>query len=149
MPSHLKSALITLLILSPSLLLGIFLIGDRPPVPYAYFVSCTILLLAAIDFATVVFIEQYRRRLGALTIPAFLGTIFIILMFVIAASLNRFFEHLGYGYMTPFAFAALLLVYAAAFREKNIALKCYLSLNSIALALLWAMGTSDKITMPF
>lgn len=141
--------LASVLVILPSILSGIYLSENSVPVQYAYFVACTVLLLAALDFATVVFIEQYRSRLGALTMPALLATIAVIFLFIIAESLIRFFEHLGYTFITPVVIAAMLMIYAAIFMEKNMMLKSYLSINSIALALLWAMGASDKITMPF
>jgi hypothetical protein len=112
-------------------------------------VSCIIVLLAVFDFTTVVFIEQYRRKLGKPTIPALLGTIFVILLFLIGASVSRFFKHLDYGYLTPFVIVAIALIYIAIFWEKNMALKSYLSMNACALSILWAMGASDKIVMPF
>lgn len=144
-----KSALISLVILSPSLLSGIFLIENHVPVTHAYLVACLILLLAVLDFVMVVLLEPYRRRLGALTMGAFIVTISIILLFIMTNALHRFFDHLGYDYLTPFVVAGELLLVAAVFFEKNAALKCSLSLNSIALAVLWAMGAADKVTMPF
>ena len=77
------------------------------------------------------------------------SSISIVMLFVIAESINRFFKHLGYAALTPFVVAAAALIALAVFREKNIALKCYLSLNSIMLIVLWALGAADKITMPF
>ncbi|MCE9508474.1 MAG: hypothetical protein K8R48_09230 [Alphaproteobacteria bacterium] len=145
----LKSILWSFLIILPSILLGTFLVNNHVPVQYAYFVSCIIVLLAVFDFTTVVLIEQYRRKLGRATIPALLSAIFVILMFLIAASLSRFLKHLDYSYLTPFVVAAVLLIYIAIFREKNIVMKSYLSINSCALSILWAMGASDKIVMPF
>ena len=135
--------------MSPSIMLGTLFMDAHVSVQYAYFVTCTVILLAVFDFTTVVFIEQYRRELGATTIPALLATIFIILLFVIAASLNRFFQHLGYEYLAPFVFATVLLTYVAIFLEKNMVLKSYLSINSIALILLWVVGNSDRVIMPF
>lgn len=149
MPAWLKTHLLSALILTPSALLVFTMVDNHMPVPYAYFVACIILLLAAFDFATVVFVEQYRSKLGALTIPALLATIFMILVYVIASSLNRFFEHLGYAYLDIPVMIVLLSVYAATFREKNTLLKWYLGLNAVGLALLWAMGVSDKVMMPF
>jgi hypothetical protein len=145
----LKSILWSFLILLPSVLLGTFLVNNHVPVQYAYFVSCIIVLLAVFDFTTVIFIEQYRRKLGKPTIPALLSAILVILLFLIAASLSRFFTHLNYGYLTPFVVISLALLYIAIFWEKNIVLKSYLSINSCALSILWAMGASDKIIMPF
>lgn len=149
MPALLKSALVSALVMIPSVLSGFYLMDHRVPVQYAYFVACSIVLLAVFDFATVIFIEQYRSRLGKMTLPALLGAIAIIFLFIVMESLNRFIEDLGYSFLTPFIAAMMLLISAAVFTEKNTILKIYLGINAIALMLLWAMGASDKIMMPF
>ncbi len=149
MPAWLKPILLSVLVLLPSALLVLTMVDNHAPVPYAYFVACLVLSLAAFDFATVIFIEQYRTRLSRLTIPALLATIFVILLYVIASSLNRYFEHLGYAYFTGPVMVVMLLVYTATFREKHTLLKGYLGLNAAGLALLWAMGNADKVMMPF
>lgn len=144
-----KSSIISLLVLIPSVLTWFYLRENRTLLPYPYMIAYAILLWAILDFIIVVLIEPYRRILGGLTIPAFIGTISIVMLFVIAESINRFFNHLGYDLLTPFVIAAILLIAVAVFREKNTVLKCYLGLNSIMLIVLWALGASDKITMPF
>ncbi|MFH1158655.1 MAG: hypothetical protein V1721_07230 [Pseudomonadota bacterium] len=144
-----KSFLVSLLVLAPAALTGYFLTENRAPLPSPYLIAYAILLWAVLDFIIVVLIEPYRRAVGKLTIPAFIGAISIVMLFVIAESLNRFFKHLGYSLLTPFVIAAVALIAVAVFREKNIVLKCYLSLNSIMLIVLWALGSADKITMPF
>lgn len=148
MTANLKSIGTSALIILPSVLTGIYLMYDDTPVHFGYLVTCTVLLLAIFDFATVAFIEQFRRTLGALTLPALLSSILIILMFVIVESLSRY-GYLSYKVMTPLVFAAIILIYAAIFLEKKNMLKSYLSINSIALLLLWITGTTGKITMPF
>ncbi len=149
MTEHARNTLISFLMILPSVLLTLFLKGNSVPVQYAYFVACTIVLLAVFDFATVVFIEQFRKNLGKLTLPALLAALGMIFAFMIMEALNRFIEHLGYVLLTPFVFLAVLLIYVAIFMEKNLMLKTYLSINSIALLILWVMGTLDKVTMPF
>jgi len=144
-----KSSVISILVLIPSVLTGFYLMENQTSLPYPYMIAYAILLWAILDFIIVVLIEPYRRILGMLTIPAFIGTISIVMLFIIAESINRFFNHLGYNLLTPFVIAAILLIAVAVFWEKNIVLKCYLGLNSIILIVLWALGASDKITMPF
>ena len=148
-PAFVKSFIINILILIPSILIGFYLTENNAPLPYPYMIAYAILLWATLDFIIVVLIEPYRRILGALTIPAFIGTISIVMLFVIAESINRFFKQFSYGLLTPFVIVVIVLIAVAVFREKNIALKCYLGLNSIMLIMLWALGASDKITMPF
>ncbi len=148
-PVFIKSFFINFFVLVPFVLTGFYLVENRTPLPYPYIIGYGILLWALLDFIIVILIEPYRRVLGKLTIPAFIGTISIVLLFVITESINRFLKHLGYNLLTPFVVAAIILIVLAIFREKNIALKCYLSLNGIILTLLWALGASDKIAMPF
>jgi hypothetical protein len=149
MNSQLKSTLLSVLLILPSALLGRYLFGNVMSVQYSYYVVCTILILAAFDFATVIFIEQYRRSLGILTIPVLLATIAVILMFTIMESLNRYFNHLGYTFLTPFVLVTILLIYAALFLEKNIMLKAYIAINSVALVLLWITAVTGRVVMPF
>jgi hypothetical protein len=56
---------------------------------------------------------------------------------------------IGYDVLTPFVIVSEALIYTTIFREKNIPLKCLLSIDSIALMFLWALGTADKFVMPF
>lgn len=149
MPDFLKSVLVGTLVIIPSVLTGYYLMDNPVPTQYAYFVACSVLFLSVLDFAIVVFIEQYRDRLGRVTMPALLSAIAVIFMFIIMESLNRFIKELGYSYLTPFIAVTILLIYAAVFTEKNMLLKVYLGINSIALMLFWAMGFSNKIMMPF
>lgn len=144
-----KSTLVSIFVLAPSLVSWLFLMANHVPATHAYLVACGVLLLAVIDFAVIVLLEPYRRRLGLLTMLSFIGVIGIVLLFVAADALNRFIDHLGYGIVTPVAIGGALLLTAAIFCEKNTVLKCHLSINSIALAVLWAMGAADKVTMPF
>ena len=140
---------ISLIAIVPSTTVGILLKDHNVPVEYAQLVATTVLFLAAFNFATVIFIEQYRNIINRLTIPALIASTAIIFMFMIAASLNRFFPQLGYNYITPFLFSVVLLDYVAILKTKIYTLKFYLSLNTIALFILWAMGTAKIFTMPF
>jgi hypothetical protein len=148
-PAFFKSITVNAAVLAPAMLSGIYLIENLAPSGHAYFIACAILILAVINFVTIALIEPYRRNLGKLTIPAFICAIGLVLLFVMTDALNRFFDHLGYNWLTPLVAIVTLLIYIAVLREKNIALKCHLSINSIALSILWAMGAIDKITLPF
>ena len=145
-----KSASISILILSPSLAAGLYLIMDNPiPLLTPYQITCLILILALLDIVTVILLEPYRRYFSKLTPPAFFSAITAVLLFVIANAFNSFLNHRGYGSLTPFVVAAMALIYTTIFLEKNIALKCYLSLNSIAVILLWVLGSIDRVAIPF
>jgi hypothetical protein len=147
--SILKSILTGAIVLAPAVAVEMYLIGHKAPLQASYFFACVVLFLGVIDFGTVVMIEPQRKRLSSLTMPAFLSAMAVVLLYVISESLNRFVQHLGYEWLTPFAMASIVMLYGAVFIEKNLALKCQLSLNSIAVTFLWAMGSIDKVTMPF
>jgi hypothetical protein len=143
------AAMLNILIVTPSIFLGVYLRVNAVPLQYASFVTCTVLMLAGFNFATVVFIAQTGRKFAQVTTPALLSVISIILMFVIMESLNRFYPVLGYGILMPFVAFVLLLVYVSIFIEKNTLLRAYLGINASAPMLLWAMSMSGKIVMPF
>jgi hypothetical protein len=143
------AVMLNILILTPSVFLAAYLRINSVPLQYAYFVTCTVLMLAVFNFATVVFISQSGKKFAQVTIPALLSVICIILMFVIMESLNRFYSNLGYGLLTPFVAFVMMLIYVSVFVEKNMVLKAYLGINVAAPMLLWAMSMSGKIVMPF
>ncbi len=139
---------ISLVAIIPSVVIGMLLKDHNIPVHYSHMVGITILLLAVFNFTTVVMIDEYDN-IKRLTIPALVTATAIIFMFIIAESLNRFLMQMGYSYITPFLFIVNLFTYVAIFREKNYVLKLYLSLNTIALYILWAMGCAETFTTPF
>ena len=144
-----KSVSIGILALSPSLATGMYLLDNSALLEEPYQTICLILLIAAIDLALLVILDPYRRDLSKLTLPALFSTMAIVLLFIITESINRFFEHLGYTFLTPFVIACIALIYTAIFLERNIALKFYLSLNSIAVIFLCVLGATNRIMMPF
>lgn len=149
MTLQVKALFISALILIPSPLFAMFMIESKLPLQYPLIIAYTAIFLACADFLTILLIEPYRHRRGSLTMSALLAAIAIIFLFVVSESLNRFVAHVSYGWFTPLVAAGVLLIYAAIFLEKNVTLKCQLSLSSVVLGLLWIAGTADKITMPF
>jgi hypothetical protein len=145
----LAGAVLDILTMAPSVVLGAYLRDKAMPLQFAYFVSCTILLLAVFNFATVIFIAKSGRNFAWVTMPALLSVISIIFMFVVMESLNRFYPTLGYRFATPFVALVVLLVYAGIFVEKSRTLKLYLGINAAAPMLLWAMSMSGRVVMPF
>lgn len=143
------SAVLNILILVPSILLAVYLRTNSVPLQYAFLVTCTVLMLAVFNFATVVFIAQSGKKFAPVTVPALLSVICIILMYVIMEAINRFYPTLGYGLLTPFVAFVMMLIYVSVFIEKNILLRAYLGINVAAPMLLWAMSMSGNIIMPF
>lgn len=144
-----KSASGSLLVLAPSLLAGLYLVETRVPLHAPYAISGATLLLAAVDFIIVFSLEPYRRHLSSLSLPALLGAVAVVLLFTITDTMNRFIDHLGYGFLSPFSAASIALLYAATFIERHMPMKALFCLNSIAVMLLWALGSVDKVSMPF
>lgn len=108
-----------------------------------------ILGLAVANFAAIVILEHYRSSLGNLTLPALLSGVGLILLFVTAEAINRFYRDFGYEWLFPVVVLALGLSFLAIFRERKMALKFQLACNSVAVAVLWSLGAADKIAMPF
>ncbi len=140
---------ISLIVIIPSAIIGLLLKDHTVPVHYSHMVGITVLLLAVFNFTTVVMIEGYNDVIKKFTIPAIVASTAIIFMFIIAESLNRFLTEMGYSYITPFLFIVILFTYFAVFKEKHFILKTYLSLNTLALYILWAMGSAETFTTPF
>jgi len=141
----------SVLILAPSLAAGICLLEDTLPLlQEALRISYLILFLASINFATAIMIEPYRSSLSRLSLPTLMSMVAVVFLFIVAGALKlQFFQHLDYIFLTPFVAACEILIYATIFFEKNIPLKCLLSLDSIALMFLCALSVTDKFTTPF
>jgi hypothetical protein len=146
-----KSASASVAILVPSMMTGMYLIKHyRAPLHAPFQIVCLILLLASVNLGTVIMIDAYRNHFSKLTPPALISMITTVLLFVVTESFNRFFDnHIGYGFLTPLVIACIGFIYANIIVEKNIVMKFFLSLNSIAVMFLWALGSADKFTMPF
>ncbi len=145
----LKSASASIVVLVPSLIAGMYLMDNRLPLQEPFIISYLILILSAINLALVIMMEPYRRDYCKMTSPALASVIAVVLLFAMTESLNRFYLHLGYNALTPFVIACLSLVYMTIVLEKSIVMKLYLSLNSVSVMALWALGSIDKFTMPF
>lgn len=139
----------SLLVLLPSLATGWCLLNDSLPLQSALKVSCLILFLASINFAAAIMLEPYRSHFSRLSPPAMIGMAAIVFIFIMLEAMKTYFPSIGYSLLTPFVIASGVLLYVTIFRERSLPLKCLLSLDSIALMFLWALGASDKFTMPF
>lgn len=135
--------------MTPAVFLAIFTVDKKVPIPHAMIAGWGIMLLAAANCAAAVMAEEYRRQISRLSIPAILGSVCVILMFLGVAALNRFFEHMGYKFIAPLAIAAFLLVGIAALAERKMTLKLWLGINGLGLTLVWAMVASERVTLPF
>jgi hypothetical protein len=145
----LKSLVTGLLVCVPSFCLSVYIMETRINWPAPAVITAAILCAAAANFALIVFLEYYRRRLGALTLPALLTEVGIVMLFVIAGSINRYYADFGYGWLAPLVAFYLCLSTLAIFREKTLLLKCHLGLNAVMLAVLCSLGAADRIALPF
>ena len=138
-----------LLILSPSLAVGLGLLNDKLPLQPALKISCLILFLASVNFGAAIMLEPYRRYFSSFSPSAIIGMVTVIFLYTVMESLKPLFPQLSFVWLTPFAIASAGLIYTTIFMEKNIPLKCLLSLDGIALMFLYALGAADKFTLPF
>ena len=134
---------------APCTLLSIFIMQKHFSFHQPWLWMLGILALGVLDFLAAILLEPMKRELGSLTLPALLGSCGMVLFYVLAQTLNRYIEHLGYDWLLPFVIASLGLCYAGIFLEKNAHLKCYLALNGLALTVLWCLGAADKVALPF
>lgn len=144
-----KLATASILILSPSLAAGICLLENQLPLQQALRTSVMILFLASVNLAVVIMLDPYRHNYSKLTPPSLVGMVTVVLLYAIFEALNQFSMHLGYGLLAPFVGICQALIYTTVFLEKGTVMKCLLSLSSIALMFLYALGAADKFTMPF
>jgi len=139
----------SLLVLLPSLAAGVALLEGDLPVQPALKMSCLIMFLASVNFGTVIMLDPYHRYFSKLSPPAIISMVAVVFLYLVIASLKLYFPPISYSWLAPFVVASEALIYTTIFLEKNIPLKCLLSLDSIALMFLWALGDADKFTLPF
>lgn len=108
-----------------------------------------ILGLMAVNLLGAMLLEPATSRIGRLTIPALLGYVGVVILFIVAQTLNRFISHLGYEWLFPFVLMAQALCYCGIFRERHLLLKSLLALNGLALTVLWCLGAADRVALPF
>ena len=112
-------------------------------------VTLVVIAVAAANFATIIALEHFRANIGTLTLPALLATVGLILLFVMMEGINRFFYDFGYRWLFPVLVIALGLSFLAIFKEHKFLIKCQLGFNSMALAVLWGLGVTGKVALPF
>lgn len=108
-----------------------------------------ILGLGAVCILAAMMLEPVSRSIGRLTMAALLGYVTLVLLYVLAQTLNRYISNLGYEWLFPFVIAAQGLCYCGIFFEKHLYLKTVLGLNGLALTVLWCLGVADKVALPF
>lgn len=108
-----------------------------------------ILALAIVCILATMLLEPVYRTIGRLTMPALLGYVALVMLYVLAQTLNRYITHLGYEWLFPFVIAAQGLCYCGIFFEKHLYLKSLLGVCGLALTVLWCLGVADKVALPF
>lgn len=145
----LKSVITSLLVSVPTFCAALYFMEAQIAWNSPGLIVLFILGLAVANFAAIVILEHYRSSIGKLTLPALLSAVGLVLLFVTAEAINRFYRDFGYEWLFPAVLLALGLSFIAIFRERQMALKCHLACNSVALAVLWSIGMADKVAMPF
>lgn len=133
----------------PTFVLSVWLMEAKIAWSHPSLIVVAILALAALNFGAIVVLEYYRSSIGSLTLPALIGTVSLVLMYMIAEGINRFFRDFGYDWLFPAVVLVLGLSLLAIFKEKQLLLKLQLAANSLAIAVLGALGAADKVAMPF
>ncbi len=139
----------SLTIAAPSTALSIMLMHGHVNLSEPWLWMLCILGLAAVCIMAAVLLESVSRNIGRLTLPALLGYVALVILYVVAQTLNRHLVHLGYEWLFPFVIAAQGICYCGIFFEKHLYLKSLLALNGLALTVLWCLGVADKVALPF
>ncbi|MEZ0224993.1 MAG: hypothetical protein ACAH83_10600 [Alphaproteobacteria bacterium] len=139
----------SLMLILPAVFISFLMWESRVTWPHSQLFMTLILGLMVLDFLMLVMLEPYRRDLGDMTIPSMLAFIALTILFTLTEGLDRFVISSGFGWLTPVAALALLVVYTGIFREKNFSMKLFLCVNALALATLCCLGDTSKIALPF
>ncbi|MBI1215800.1 MAG: hypothetical protein GC185_08280 [Alphaproteobacteria bacterium] len=145
----LASTFISMLVCLPAAAATAYLLDSHVSLAEPQILMLLIIALGVADFVALVYLDGYRRRIGPMTLPALAGGTGLVLLYLIAQGVNRFFANLGYAWLYPLALLALAACYLAIFREKTTWMKIYLGVNGLALTILTCLGHADKIALPF
>jgi len=145
----LKSLIVSLAVCVPAFCLFAYVLETRSVLAPPGVVVPVMLGMTAVDFVLIVGLEYYRSQLGALTLPALLAAMGVVLALVVMDGINHFVMDFGYAWLMPVVVAYMAFSTAAVFKERRVPVKCLLSLNAVMLTTLCALGTTGKIPLPF
>ncbi len=141
--------MVSLAIAAPALLASIVLLQWTFDWANPGFWMLGILIMMTMNLLATVLLEPYSSALGAFTTPALLGSIAMVMTYIMTDALRRYFPDITFNWLLPFVLVGLGICYAAIFRERSILLRMYLAANGIALTILWCLGVADKVALPF
>jgi len=144
-PSQALSALIAM----PSLALGVFFMQSHftSGAPEQWVIG--ILGFAAINLLGALALEPHISRLGRLTMPALLGAVAVVLLYLLADVVDRHLVAVNGELLLPFLLPGMGLCYLGIFREPSVALRLLLSLNGLMLALVWCLSAAHDFMLTF
>jgi hypothetical protein len=145
----LASTFVSLLVCLPAIAFTAYMLDGHVALEEPQILMLLIMALGIADFAALVTLDGYRRRLGPLTLPALAGSAGLVLLYMMMQGINRFSEDFGYAWLYPLALAGLVVSYLAIFGEKTAVMKVFLCVNGLALSVLTCLGHADKIILPF
>jgi hypothetical protein len=144
-----RSLMTSMLVALPCLMMAWSIIRMRITWSAPATVMMAILCLGVLNFVLTVGLEPVRRRIGGLTLPAILASSSVVFLFVLAGSFNRFVQDVNYQWLLPVVGMCLILSLLAIFRERILALKLYLAFNALSLSVLWGLGATGRVWLPF
>lgn len=133
----------------PGLIFGLYTLSHNVNWPTPSLIMPFILALGAGSFTLIAVLDSMHARTGQWTMPGLLSVTGIVMLFMIAEAANRFLGDFGYGWLLPVALSAQAVLYVAIFTERGLLLKTVLLLDSFAISVLWGLGASDRMFMPF
>lgn len=146
-----KSYIISLLISLPCLAISIYVTQFHINWIYPQTIFMVIMFISVLNFVTLILLDEIKGKVkvGTMTVPMLLAAAGLVLLFLIIEGINRFMPILSYRWLFPVIALVMAVKYLAMFKEKNLALKFYLGANIIVLSILWSLGETDKIVLPF
>lgn len=143
------SAPLSFVIAAPSLVLALFFMQSHftSGAPEQWVIG--VLGFAALNLLCALALEPYLSRLGRLTMPALLGAVAVVLLYLLADVVDRHFVAVNGELLLPFLVPGMGLCYLGIFREPSVALRLLLSLNGLMLALVWCLSAAHDFMLTF
>src|SRR4051812_22419885 len=113
-----KSLIASLIVCVPAFCLFAYVLETRSVLAPANVVVPVMLGMTAVDFALILGLEYCRSRLGALTLPALLAAMGVVLALVVADGVSRFVTDVGTAWLLPVVMAYMAFSTVAVFKER-------------------------------
>lgn len=144
-----RSFISNLALACPGMIFGLYTLSNNVSWPAPALIMPFILAMGAGSFVLIALLDSLHTRTGQWTMPGLLAMSGIVILFMIAEVANRFLGDFGYGWLLPVVLSVQAVLYVALFTEKRLLLRTVLLVDSLAISVLWGLGSADRMFMPF